>query len=87
VVGPEFVFMGLIDMLQEWTVDKKMERMAKIVLKRKDGDGISAIEPDAYKKRFQQKVRAIFEVEGVGEDIDYNPEPAPQPGLHSISNV
>ena len=64
VVGPEFVFMGMIDMLQEWSWDKQIERWAKIIFKRKDPDGISAIEPGTYKARFQGKIRAIFEVEG-----------------------
>jgi len=64
IVGPEFVFMGMIDMLQEWTWDKQVERWAKLLFKQVDGDGISAIEPETYKKRFQGKVHAIFEVEG-----------------------
>jgi len=42
---------------------KKAERLAKICFTRSDPEGISAIEPIAYKKRFQQKVHAIFEVE------------------------
>ncbi len=63
VVGPEFVFMGMIDMLQEWTLKKQLERFAKMVFKRQDGDGISAIEPIQYKRRFQQKIRAIFSID------------------------
>ncbi|GMH75602.1 hypothetical protein TL16_g06815 [Triparma laevis f. inornata] len=63
VVGPEFVFMGLIDMLQEWNMKKRLERFAKILFKRDDGEGLSAIEPNAYMKRFQMKCRAIFEVD------------------------
>ncbi|GMH85874.1 hypothetical protein TrVE_jg3972 [Triparma verrucosa] len=63
VVGPEFVFMGVIDMLQEWNMKKRLERFAKIFFKRDDGEGLSAIEPNAYMKRFQMKCRAIFEVD------------------------
>ena len=62
VVGPEFVYMGMVDILQEWNMMKKLERFAKIVFKREDGDGISAMEPNAYMKRFQQKCKAIFDL-------------------------
>jgi len=62
VVGPEFFYMGVIDMLQAWTTKKKLERFYKRFFKRVDGEGLSAIEPMAYKKRFQAKITVIFEM-------------------------
>ena len=50
VVGPEFVYMGVIDMLQEWTMKKKLERFAKIVFKQDDAEGISAIGKEGRKE-------------------------------------
>ena len=70
VVGPEYFFMGVIDMLQEWTMRKKMERLAKIVFRGVEGDGLSAIHPEAYKKRFQTKITAIFEISDETNWID-----------------
>lgn len=52
---PEY-YMGVIDVLQAWNLSKRMERWAKIVLKgrwTKDvRDGMSAVEPNAYRDRF-----------------------------------
>ena len=39
---------SLIDYLQEWNLNKKMERYAKIFLRNADPNGLSAIEPVAY---------------------------------------
>ena len=51
VVGPGTYYMGIIDILQKWDLNKKLERLAKRLL-RKDPDGLSAIEPNAYQDRF-----------------------------------
>jgi len=52
---PEY-YMGMIDVLQAWNLSKRIERWAKIVLKgrwAKDvKDGMSAVEPNAYRDRF-----------------------------------
>mmetsp|Transcript_71793 Transcript_71793/g.215811 ORF Transcript_71793/g.215811 Transcript_71793/m.215811 type:complete len:739 (+) Transcript_71793:414-2630(+) len=49
-------YIGVIDMLQDWNMNKRIERLAKIVLKGRWGKnvraGMSAIEPTAYRKRF-----------------------------------
>ncbi|KAJ0399198.1 hypothetical protein ATCC90586_000040 [Pythium insidiosum] len=69
VVGPAYYHLGIIDILQTWTFDKRMERFAKIVFKGVDGDGLSAIPPKIYKKRFQHKMADILGVEDlVGSD-------------------
>jgi len=52
---PSF-YIGVIDMLQDWNLNKRLERLAKIVLKGRWGKnvkaGMSAIEPNAYRTRF-----------------------------------
>ncbi|RHY89546.1 hypothetical protein DYB37_007620 [Aphanomyces astaci] len=62
VVGPAYYHLGVIDILQTWTLQKRMERFFKINLRRVDGDGLSAIAPDKYKKRFQAKMAEILNV-------------------------
>ncbi|GLE00568.1 hypothetical protein PINS_up009325 [Pythium insidiosum] len=73
VVGPAYYHLGIIDILQTWTFQKRMERFAKIVFKGVDGDGLSAIPPKIYKKRFQHKMADILGVEDLvgsdGQDI------------------
>jgi hypothetical protein len=48
-----FVF-GIIDLLQEWTLSKKFERMMKVAVVGHAGDDVSAIEPDKYAARFRE---------------------------------
>ena len=45
--------MAIIDYLQEWNMNKKSERAIKTVLMGKDGATLSAIEPQAYGRRFK----------------------------------
>jgi len=65
--------MGLIDVLQEWNMGKRLERIAKIVFKgrwaRDVRDGMSAIEPVAYRERFLASMRyqlGVREGQGMG---------------------
>ncbi|KAJ0411461.1 hypothetical protein ATCC90586_008510 [Pythium insidiosum] len=60
VSGPSLYHFGIIDILQQWTFEKKMERFYKVQFKRKDPDGVSAMPPKPYKFRFQQKMSRIF---------------------------
>jgi hypothetical protein len=54
--------LALIDYLQEWNLDKKLERFAKITFKNANPAGLSAIEPDAYQKRFMRFMKdTVFE--------------------------
>ncbi|KAF0690367.1 Aste57867_18202 [Aphanomyces stellatus] len=62
VNGPALYQFGIIDFLQQWTLEKKMERFWKQYIKRKDPDGISAIPPKQYKLRFQQKMSQVFAI-------------------------
>ena len=52
---PVVYYMGIIDMLQRWDTSKRAERAAKLALCR-DGNGLSAIEPIAYRSRFEEQV-------------------------------
>ena len=60
VEGPGSYHMGLIDILQEWNFEKKLERYFKVYARWDDPDGLSAIEPVTYQKRFME--RAVYEV-------------------------
>ncbi|KAF1330101.1 Phosphatidylinositol4phosphate5kinase, partial [Globisporangium splendens] len=62
VVGPSIYYFGLIDILQQWTMEKKMERFAKTKLLGKDTDGLSALPPTAYCDRFKRKMGEILSV-------------------------
>lgn len=39
------IHIGIIDYLQQWTLNKKLERFSKTYVLRKNSDGLSAIEP------------------------------------------
>jgi hypothetical protein len=60
VEGAGGFYFGIIDILQEWNWQKWYERMFKIHILRKDGAGLSAIEPHQYRKRFLQ--RAVIDI-------------------------
>ncbi|OWZ09446.1 Phosphatidylinositol-4-phosphate-5-kinase [Phytophthora megakarya] len=62
VVGPSIYYFGLIDILQTWNMDKKLERFAKTKLLAKDADGLSAIPPASYCERFKRKMGEILSV-------------------------
>jgi len=51
--GDKTVHLAIIDYLQEWNLNKKLERAWKTVALHKDGKTLSAIDPDSYAKRFQ----------------------------------
>eukprot|EP00002_Diphylleia_rotans_P008700 TRINITY_DN18718_c0_g1_i1.p1 TRINITY_DN18718_c0_g1~~TRINITY_DN18718_c0_g1_i1.p1 ORF type:complete len:924 (+),score=159.10 TRINITY_DN18718_c0_g1_i1:90-2861(+) len=52
--------LGIIDLLQEYNLNKKGERWIKVNLKRKDPHGISCIAPDEYALRFRKMVGKVF---------------------------
>lgn len=43
---------GIIDYLQDWNINKMCEHYAKTIILRKDAEGVSAVEPQLYSKRF-----------------------------------
>ncbi|KAI9908327.1 hypothetical protein PsorP6_004563 [Peronosclerospora sorghi] len=63
VVGPAYYHLGVIDILQTWTLKKRMERFFKIAFKGVDGDGLSAIPPKLYQARFQLKMADILGID------------------------
>ena len=56
VEGPQSYHLGIIDILQVWSVRKRLERFAKIWLRCKPGAGISATPPLDYAQRFTERV-------------------------------
>lgn len=62
VVGPSVYYFGMIDILQTWNMDKKLERFAKTKMLGKDPDGLSAMPPTAYCDRFKRKMGEILSV-------------------------
>jgi len=61
VSGPALYHFGIIDFLQNWTMQKQIERAFKIYVLRKDPDGLSVMSPHEYKIRFQNKLDQIFD--------------------------
>lgn len=54
----EIYFMGIIDILQEWNLSKKSERLAKVYLLNNRSNEISAAPPDEYAERFKAFIKA-----------------------------
>ena len=61
VIAPGVYYMGAVDILQKWTVMKRIERLYKIYILGKPGAGLSCMAPEPYKVRFQHKVSQIIE--------------------------
>lgn len=70
VEGPGTFHVGLIDMLQVWDWGKWVEHVTKVFLLRKDGAGISAVEPSYYRMRFMK--RAVIDVFDGLDNFDLN---------------
>ena len=58
VEGHGAYFMGIVDILQKWTIQKRIERFAKvnILCNCKFANGLSAINPKSYRRRFERRV-------------------------------
>eukprot|EP00754_Rhynchopus_humris_P021452 Rhum_TRINITY_DN14746_c2_g1::Rhum_TRINITY_DN14746_c2_g1_i1::g.115169::m.115169 len=52
-------FMGVIDILQQWTLQKRLERWCKVLFLRKDPRGLSAVEPHWYAERFMERFEEV----------------------------
>jgi hypothetical protein len=62
IEGPGVFYLGIIDILQEWSLIKKAERWLKRVLLLQDPRGMSVVPPDAYADRFERRViEAVIE--------------------------
>lgn len=53
-------YMGIIDVLQQYDLSKKLEHFFKTTFQRKDPKGISAVPPNYYAERFQKRVLDKF---------------------------
>lgn len=73
VVGPSVYYFGIIDILQTWNMDKKLERFVKVKILGNDPDGISAIPSQAYCERFKRKMAEILSV-ATNDDDDTHDE-------------
>lgn len=51
IVGPEAYYMGIVDFQQLYNLSKKAERFIKIHVKGDSPEGLSCIEPIAYRQR------------------------------------
>jgi len=61
VVAPGMYYFGIIDILQSWTVEKRIERLVKVHLLSNPEGGLSCVPPAAYRDRFQKKVSEVIE--------------------------
>ena len=57
--GDNMYFMGVIDILQQWTLQKRLERWCKVLFLRKDPRGLSAVEPHWYAERFMERFEEV----------------------------
>ncbi|CAI5745023.1 unnamed protein product [Peronospora destructor] len=62
IFGPGYYYVGIIDILQTWTLQKQLERFWKVQINQKDGDGLSALDPVRYQRRFEAKLREIIAI-------------------------
>ena len=62
IEGPGIYYVGIIDILQEYNLDKKLERFAKVTFQCKSANGISCIPPIPYAERFVKKMKDIVSV-------------------------
>lgn len=56
VEGPGVFFLGIIDILQDWSLSKRAERWVKSLLLCQDAAGISVMPPAQYADRFLRRV-------------------------------
>ena len=70
VVGPDCYTLGVVDILQTWTWSKRLERLWKTLVLRRDRMGISAAPPKLYAERFQRKMRDILMVSSSSVSFD-----------------
>jgi hypothetical protein len=72
VQAPGTYYFGIIDILQEWNWSKKFERFYKTYFRLRNSDGISAIQPQKYQKRFMKRVADdIFDLSAEARDSSH----------------
>ena len=86
IEGPGTYYLGIIDILQDWSFIKKVERALKRFLLCHDAGGISVMPPSDYADRFRRRViEAIFERAADDDLASPAPRPLPRAGgsLHA----
>ena len=61
VVAPERYHLGIVDILQDWSWQKRLEHVVRVFIRRQPPEGISCIPPEPYKTRFQAKISRTFD--------------------------
>jgi 1-phosphatidylinositol-4-phosphate 5-kinase len=56
VEGPGIYYLGIVDILQKWDYSKMFEHFAKVVFMCAPTNGLSAIPPEQYARRFKKRV-------------------------------
>lgn len=71
VHGPGIYFLGLIDMLQQWNLRKRVEHFVRVTILLQDRHGISVVSPRQYAERFQKRVvqELIYDTSGFSETM------------------
>ena len=59
IEGPGIYYVGIIDMLQRWNWNKKIEQFVKTKILCKNWKGLSCVEPGYYSKRFLRQMLHI----------------------------
>ena len=72
IEGPSVYYLGVVDILQEWNWEKQLERYFKILFKSAEPEGLSAVPPEDYNTRFQNKMKDIL---GVSIDTSETRQP------------
>jgi hypothetical protein len=60
VFGPGGYCLGVIDVLQRYTLSKRLERVVKCYILRQNPRGVSVLPPDDYGARFREQISRMI---------------------------
>jgi 1-phosphatidylinositol-4-phosphate 5-kinase len=63
IVGPVTYYIGIVDILEPWSLQKKFEQNWKVHVEGQDPRGISAMPPREYATRFLEKMSDIIQAD------------------------
>ena len=69
VIAPKEYYFGVIDVLQTWSWSKKLERMFKVYILGQASEGISCMNPQEFKERYQRKIGRIIEHANIVREV------------------
>jgi 1-phosphatidylinositol-4-phosphate 5-kinase len=69
VIAPKEYYFGIVDVLQTWSWSKKMERWFKVYILGQSGKGISCMNPQDFKDRYQRKIGRIIEHANIVREV------------------